>query len=204
MIIQVHFFLQFEIDSYCCLLPGKKTGSQPPFRNIKVPARPSPATPYWPPGPALKKLPLASQAVPTASPAIPRSPAAGLGQAASQKPREGSAFYGTRKGHIWREGSAMYGQGSACVEPSASRFRSALALRPGSDGWGGSFNCEGKAAGTRRGQARGRLPQDRAYSSQASGAAGPLGPPLARLGGSSSFPPQCASLPFPRLGRLQE
>lgn len=143
----MHFFLQFEIKPYYCLLPGKKnriTASLQEYRS---------------PGQALSRYSLlASRAGPENAPAgkpsrshrLPShpavTPAAGLGQAASQKPREGSAFYGTRKRHIWREGSAMYGQGSACVEPSASRFRSALALRPGSDDRVGSFKCEGEGS----------------------------------------------------------
>lgn len=197
----MHFFLQFETwGYYYCLSPGRNRIPEPPFSSIKVQARPSPATPYWPPGPALKELPLASQAVPTASPTAPRSPAAGLGQAASQKPREGSAFYGRRKGHIWREGSSMYGQGSACVEPTESRFRSALARRLGSDDRGGSLNCEEEEGS--RGQARGPgpLPRGRACSSQASG----VGPPGRELGLPAFSGLPVPSLPSPHLGRLQE
>lgn len=104
------------------------------------------------------------------------------------------------------QGRAIYGakeapcMGKAVLAWNQARAASARPWLRGRDQMTGVAHLTARERQPgRRGQARGRLPQDRAYSSQASGAARPLGPPLARLGGSSGFPPQRASRPFPSL-----
>lgn len=102
---------------------------------------------------------------------------AGLGQAARQQPREGSAFYGARKGHIWRGGRAIFGHGGSCLEPNEGRFRSALARRLGSDDGNSSL-----LGGGARLPLPGEASQGAAFS-RASGPAGSQAPP-GRLAGA--------------------
>lgn len=134
--------------------PARKgrRGWQPFTGNARLASGAAPARPWRAPARRPSPLPLGSPLC---------SFTAGLGQAARQQPREGSAFYGARKGHIWRGGRAIFGQGSSCLEPNEGCFRSALApwLRS-DDGNGSLLGCWQNSAAP-PGEGERRLPRER-------------------------------------------